>query len=287
MRIIDMHAHTTNKELWNLHVKYARLADLAKLAHEFRVEKIILMATYFPFKRGGVPNKILLERIKGKSLFKMFLSLDVMNKLDEGMAEIKAMADLPEVCGLKLYPGYQDFSFADERIFPLFEIVEKNNLPVAIHSGELHHCCPKDDRKNKEYKCKGKCRIDELGHLSRPKEAEKVIRKFPNVKFILSHLANPYFNELREVMAKHPNAYTDISGQFLSGSEDTAEYKDFIVDEIKKFLALENGTERVMFATDFPIQSYVDSIALVKALKLPPKDEEKIFWKNAAKILKL
>gem|GEM_PF-4347932 len=35
-------------------------------------------------------------------------------------------------------------------------------------------------------------------------------------------------------------------------------------------MQLDGGVERVMFATDFPIQSYVDTFALVEALGLKP-----------------
>ena len=84
------------------------------------------------------------------------------------------------------------------------------------------------------------------------------------------------------------NIYTDISGQFLSKSEeDTAEYKKLITEEIKRFLDLPSGLNRVMFGTDFPIQSYSDSIELVESLGLSASEKVMIYQSNATQLLKL
>lgn len=285
--IIDIHAHTTNSRLWDMHTESAKITDLELEAKNNKINKIILMATYFPFKRSGVYNSRLLKRIEGNKLFSIFGSLDAMNNFDEGLKELDELAGKKLIAGIKLYPGYQDFRCSDEKICDIYELAEHYGLPVAFHSGWLHSCCPRGDRVKREYKCKGKCRIDELGHLSRPEEIVKAVKKFPNVNFILSHMANPYHEELRNAMREYGNIYTDISGQFLSGSEDTEEYKDEIKREIIKFLELKNGIERIMFATDYPIQSYKDSIALVEALGLNAEEKEKLYCRNAIKTLNL
>lgn len=287
--IIDIHAHTTKRILRGLHTESATIDDLERLAEKNGISLIVLMATYFPFKKSGLHNKELLEMIKGRRKFLMFASLDAMNNLENGINELKEIAICDQVVGIKLYPGYQNFSIADEKIFSIYELAEKENLPIAIHSGELHHCRPVDPKTGKrEYKCKEKCYIEELGHLARPIEVVKPANMFKEVKFILCHMGNPYFDELREVMAVCPNVYTDISGQFLSGSyEDTAEYRNFITGEIAKVLGLTRGDDRLLFGSDFPIQSQEDSIALIKALNLDKNKEGNIFFRNALKILNL
>lgn len=286
MKIIDFHAHTTNNKLWNMHVKTATIADLERLADEYGVEKIVLVATYFPFKRGGVYNKALLERTAGNDRFIVFGSLDAMNNLEEGLKELRELARTKMIRGIKLYPGYQDFDFGSELAWPIYEIAREFNLRVMIHAGELHHCCPKDGNDKRVYKCKGKCRIDELGYLAMPKKLMPAIKKFDDVNFVMSHLANPYFAELREVMTECLNVSTDISGQFISsGNDDTPEYKVMLMNEVGKFLALKNGVDRMLFATDFPVQSYADSIALINNLNLSVETEEKIFYRNAEKLL--
>ena len=284
---IDIHAHTSNHSLWNLHTKTASIEDLKNLAKKYGIDKIILMATYFPFKKKGLFNQELFSRIEGNNLFSMFVSLDMTKNIDAGLEEMEMFLKNKMACGIKLYPGYQIFNLSGKNTFRVYQIAQRFNVPVAIHSGELHHCCPREDRKKGLHQCgKTHCPIDKLQDLARPKEILEAAKFFPEVKFILSHLGNPYFSELRDVMAECPNVYTDISGQFLSGSsEDKPEYRQEIVNEIKKFLALPKGIERLMFATDFPIQSYPDSIDLIELLGLSSKDEEKIFSQNAIRII--
>ena len=284
---IDIHAHTSNHSLWNLHVKTASIEDLENLAKKYGIDKIILMATYFPFKKKGLFNRELFSRIKGNDLFSMFVSLDMTKNVDSGLKEMAMFLKNKMACGIKLYPGYQVFHLSDKNAFRVYQLAQHFNVPVAIHSGELHHCCPREDRDKGLCHCKKPhCSIDELQHLARPKNILEAAKFFPKVKFIMSHLGNPYFLELHNVMAECLNIYTDISGQFLSGSsEDKPEYRQEIINEIKKIIALPNGIERLMFATDFPIQSYPDSIEMIEALGLPSEDEEKIFSQNAVQII--
>ncbi|PIR94162.1 hypothetical protein COT97_02965 [Candidatus Falkowbacteria bacterium CG10_big_fil_rev_8_21_14_0_10_39_11] len=288
--IIDIHAHTSTHKMWNLHTEDASIERLQDEACRLEVKKIVVLATYFPFKGTGLCNRDMLERVKGDDLFIVFGSLDVMNNLVGGLKELDELAAADLIRGIKLYPGYQAFSPSDSEVFPVYEIANKYNLPVMFHGGELHHCCPSDDRNRGQYKCKqNPCPINIYQHLSHPDRLRQAVESFPNVKFIVSHLANPYFEALRKLMSEFGNVYTDISGQFVSGNsqenEDTLEYRTFLVKEINKFVEVPNGIERIMFGTDFPIQSYDDSVWLVEHLNLTPVEKANIYCFNAEKVL--
>jgi len=289
MKKIDIHAHTSDHKLWGLHVESATISDLEKEAEKHEIEKIILMATYFPFKGTGLSNLDLYKRIENNPLFSMFGSLDVMNNLEAGTKELYDFALRRKIDGIKLYPGYQYFNCADPNLYPIYRLAEGLQIPVAFHTGELHHCCPYDERKEGKFRCGDFCWIDKLGHLSRPKSILPIIKMFPKVNFILCHLGNPYFAELREIMENHKNVYTDISGQFISGlaEEDNPEYRNVIDQELRKFLELKNGINRIMFGTDFPIQSYQASIEIVQSLNLRDYVLKKLFYENAAILLNL
>jgi hypothetical protein len=274
--IIDIHAHTTNHKLRGLHTPTATIADLEKLAGRHDVEKIVLMATYFPFKGTGLANNILLERIQNNNLFAMFGSLDAMNNLDNGIAELKELARQRRIAGIKLYPGYQNFDPTNEKIFPLYDLAAYYHLPIMFHTGDLHHCCPRKKRQKDQYHCGNFCPLDRLSHLARPQTMVDVIEKFSPVNFILSHLSWPHCDQLLEIMKKHPNVYTDTSS--LDSAEDSK-------IELQKFLAIDGLIERILFGTDFPIQSYKESIALIDGLNLSPAEKKKIFYQNAIKLL--
>lgn len=285
--IIDIHAHTSAHTLWNLHAKSATISDLHQLANEFNISKIYLMATYFPLKKSGLHNLSLLERIVDDELFGCFGSLNLEEEnLAPAISELRYMAKYRFIEGIKLYPGYQNVVLSDSRFDLVYHLAEEFSLPVAVHLGELHFCCTEEMRNKKDFRCdRQKCELDERGFLSTPMQLARAAEKFPGVKFVACHLANPFFEEMREVMKNHPNIYTDISGQFYSGSkEDTPQYRAIIVEEIKKFLALPGGMRRVLFATDFPIQSYQDSLNLVESLNLKPAEKEMLLSGNALRL---
>ncbi len=286
--VIDIHVHTSNHNLWNLHTKDASIAELKRLARKYDIGRIYLMATYFPLKGTGLNNLDLFNRIDGMDLFGCFGSINLEDlNLAAGILELRSMAKLGWIEGIKLYPGYQDIILSDVRFDPVYELAQEFSLPVAVHLGELHHCCPKDSREKGESRCeKSICPLDDRFDLSRPEQLSCVARKFPNVNFIGCHLANPYFSEMRQAMTECPNIFTDISGQFVSGSdEDTPEYRRYIVGEIKEFLKLNGGPERIMFATDFPIQSYQDTLEIARSLNLKSEVERMLLMGNAQKLL--
>jgi hypothetical protein len=287
--IIDIHAHTTDHKLWGLHTESASIETLEKLALKHGVKKIVLLATYFPLKKSGLKNGDLLERIRGKELFSALGSLDMTADIAAGIEELEGLLKTKSIIGIKLYPGYQDFDPGKKIAFPVYELAQSYRVPVMFHGGELHGCCPAKDRQTLPLRCGyDHCRLFELADLSRPPRMSGAFKNFPGVTFIVSHLANEYFSELRYEMSQYGNVFTDISGQFVSGSgEATEKYKMFITREIKKFIRMKNGIDRIMFGTDFPIQSYQDSIDLVRRLRLRSEDEEKLFFDNAAFVLHL
>jgi hypothetical protein len=283
---IDMHAHTSTHRMRGLHTADASVAVLERQAEEFDIEKIVLMATYFPFKGTGLPNRELVQRVAGNKRFLIFGSLDAQNNFHDGIRELVELAVDEKIAGLKLYPGYQDFNPADPYYFPLYRLAEQLRLPVAIHTGALHHCCPATLRAEGKFRCGDSCAIDRLEPLAKPLNLLAAPMAFPRVKFVFCHLGNDSFADLRTVMRQCPNVYTDISGQFLSGTdEDDLAYREMIKSELQQFLALPNGLNRLLFATDFPLQSYADSIALVKMLGLSESEERRIFYENAATLL--
>jgi len=287
--IIDMHAHTSQHKLRGLHTEDADIGDLKRYAAEYGIGKIMLMATYFPFKGTGLHNCDLHERIKGDSLFGFFGSID-LSATEPDFRELRSLAEAGIISGIKLYPGYQEFHPNNLSIMDqLSAIARPRNLPIAIHTGELHHCCPRHLREAGQRKCgHDSCPLDRLAYLAHPYWVSLLAGLYPRINFIACHMSNPHFRELRQAMAEYPNVFTDISGQFLSASdEDTDEYREQIVAEIGRFISLPGGIDRIMFGTDFPIQSYKDTISLVKALGLTASEEAKLLNGNAKRLLNI
>jgi len=283
---IDMHVHTTTHRLWGLHVERADIEDLRAIAKKYHVARMVVLATYFPFKGRGLSNRELLKRIAGDDLFVPFGSLDAMNNLQAGADELYRLAYLKLIAGLKLYPGYQKFNLED--LHPVCEIAAEFNLPIMMHTGSLHHCCPRSDREAGKFRCGPSCPLDSLGYLSNPLTLSVLPNHYPDVKFIFSHMGCPHYDDMVTVMRNCPNVYTDISGQFTSGGpyDNPKSYAE-VKDTMKKIIALPNGINRLLFGTDFPIQSYDSTIAMLRSLELSSEQEMMIRVRNAAKLLKI
>lgn len=285
---IDIHAHTSTHPMHGLHMADASLPALGDLADQYAVRKTLILATYFPLKGTGLHNRELLKRIDGHDRFAAIGSLDASGDVAAGITELTELAARQQIVGIKLYPGYQPVSAADPKLSPLYQLAARYHLPVTIHGGELHHCCSKEKRAAGLGHCGHTCQLDRLRHLSHPYAIAPAIAAWPDVTFVVAHLANPYFAELREIMAAYPNIVTDFSGQFVSGSsEDTPEYRAELVAELNSFLSLPNGARRLLFATDFPIQSHADSLWLLNQLPVSPADYQRIAWRNANDLYQL
>lgn len=294
--IIDIHAHTTNHKLWNLHTQTATIEDLEKLAEKHGVVKILLMATYFPFKGSGLHNEELLARVGDRKLgpcavrnsrygndgplFAVCGSLNMMDNVELGVIRLRRLAQEKKIVGIKLYPGYQDFKPSSVIAFPVYELAEEFGLPVIFHTGYLHHCC----HEGSEHRCGiADCPLDKLEYLSRPSQFFVAAQRFPRVNFVAAHLGNPHFEEMFQLMSACPNVYTDISGV----QEDKPEDMAAVIAAAKRIVGLQGGAERLMFGTDFPIQSYEETLAIVDALGLSEAERELILWKNATKLFHL
>lgn len=276
-QIIDIHAHTSSKRLWGLHISDASPVAIEKHMADNGIITTVLMATYFPLKGTGVHNFDLLKRIEGHDGIKMFGSIDMTADIRTGLRELEMLVSEKKIIGLKLYPGYQDFRLSGENAFRVYGLASKFNLPVAVHTGSLHSCC-------NTKKCKI-CRLEELEPLAHPFELEPAAKAFPSVNFIACHMSNPEFDALFDVMARCRNVYTDISGQFKTGSEDdTPEYRKFVSLQIQRFF--DAYPERICFASDFPIQSVKTSLELAEKVDFHG-NSDLFFYNNAKRIMEV
>ncbi len=125
------------------------------------------------------------------------------------------------------------------------------------------------------------------------------VKRFPNQKFVIDHLAKPYvkdgFSEGWKVMmkeiAKCKNVYCKVSGMITE-----ADYRTWNYDQLKPYIeaVLEYfGPERLMFGSDWPVclvageYEQVREIAEKVVSQFSPS-EQKAFWgQNAIEFYKL
>ena len=171
--------------------------------------------------------------------------------------------------GVKLYPGY-DHHYVYDRIYsPVYELAERYDKPVAIHTGET---------------------VFSAARLkySHPLTLDEVAVSFPKVQFVMCHLGNPWIVDAAAVLGKNHNVAADLSG-FLAGTLDIHEYfreQEGYITHIKTWLAYLSAYDKLMFGTDWPLANIQNYIDFTKIL-IPERHLEGVFADNARRIYKL
>ncbi|NLG83796.1 MAG: amidohydrolase family protein [Firmicutes bacterium] len=169
--------------------------------------------------------------------------------------EIKRLLDLG-LKGVKFHPDYQNFFVDEKRLFPLYEELCREKLPVLFHSGvdiglpEPCHC--------------------------EPARLRKVIETFPEGKWIAAHMGG--WQRWDEVE------------RYLLGLRiymDTSYCLPHIGKERMVRLIREHGAGRILFGSDSPWADQREAVEEIVGLALSPEEKEQILGKNAAVLLEL
>jgi predicted TIM-barrel fold metal-dependent hydrolase len=271
MRKIDIHCHTTNRKL-NGARKKATLDVILENMNKYEIERTVLLASYFPHRSSGISNFRLLRWIsnsKASYRFYMFGSLDFENYFNQGINELNELNQLGKLNGIKIYTCYQNISLKSDNMNQLMKFASKNNLLVMFHCGYSYMA-------RKRY---GKPAITQMVKAS----DLEFLAKEHDTNFIFSHMSKPFFNEIIKATKENKNIYTDMSG--LIDSKLNQDEKKHSAEQIKKFLN-KSGPEKLMFGTDFPVQTHEDSIQMIETAMsdFQESDKKLVYYENAKRL---
>ncbi len=297
MKKIDIHCHTTNRPLKDNIIENASIEAILALMNEHDVSNTVLLATYFPHKQTGISNYRLLNWIESnkikyttegnkeyketniintkkeaKNNLLMFGSLDFEHYYYQGLNELEELIQNNKLSGIKIYTTYQNIDLHSKKFLDVINLASLNSLPVMFHTGVSYTA----------YRKYGK---DAINNIITPKNLEHLFINYPDTKFILSHMSKPHTTELIEIIKKYQNTYTDVSG--LIDSKYNRDEIPEVLEDVNQFLG-ECGPKRLLFGTDFPVQSHEDSIYFVEnSMKnYSYKDKEDVYYNNAWRLLK-
>ena len=201
----------------------------------------------------------------------MFGSLDFDHYFYQGFNEIEELISKDKLRGIKLYTCYQKINLESERVKKIFDLADRYTLPVMFHIGYSFSS-------QRKY---GKPSVEEM---VAPGQLEHLARDYPEVDIIVSHLGKPYFKELVTLMKQYNNVHTDMSG--LINSRYDREQIPWAIDGIRQVLG-ELGPQRLLFGTDFPVQTHEDSIYFIEQAMKDYSDFDKhlVYYHNAKTIL--
>lgn len=213
---------------------------------------------------GGVANRDIVEAVaKWPDRFLGFLGID-LEAIPQGLAEVREYARATNIKGISIEPGsgirprWSD----DESLDPIYEIAQEFDLPVSISLSGL---------------------LSVLGghdiSWSRPVSIQRAAQKYPKVKFIVSHAAWPYAEEMVVVALACPNIYVSPD---LYGATVGMIGADTYVKGANMFLE-----DRTLFGSAYPTKDIQEAVRDFLALGYRQDIIPKIMWGNAAKLLKI
>jgi predicted TIM-barrel fold metal-dependent hydrolase len=156
--------------------------------------------------------------------------------------------------GIKMHPYYQDYRLDEDRMLPIYEELERNDLMVVAHTG-YDISFVRDDRAD--------CR-----------RILKVTEMFPRLKFVATHLGawQQWDQVAQELAGRH--IYMELSWSL-----------EYLTPEQARRIILAHPADCVLFGTDSPWTDQGKTLLLLRNLKLPQKLESKILRDNAVTLL--
>jgi len=174
-------------------------------------------------------------------------------------------------------------SYGDNRYFPLYDAIRAHGGVAVFHTGYL----------TKDFfepgMALGRDDYIDITHM-RPAALDRIARAFPDLKILMSHFGNPWWEEAWTVLKSNKNIYADLSG-------GTAKRKDM---SLWKALFAPNGTlhtntvGKLCFATDgaYFLESIIGFDGMVEfherlydTLNVPAELRERINRGNALHLL--
>ena len=160
------------------------------------------------------------------------------------------------VKGIKIHPDYQGAFFDDDGYIEILKCAKDEDLIVVTHSG------PDCGFIGQPVKCT-------------PKRILNALSKIGGYdKLVLAHMCSvEFYDEVLDLLAGK-DLYFD-TGFIL---------KDYTEQAFKKFID-KHGDDKILFASDSPWSDIKADVQRLKSFNLGDKTLEKIFYKNALKLL--
>ena len=170
-------------------------------------------------------------------------------KIEEDIAEIISLG----LKGVKMHPDFQKFCIDDKKCYKIYELCQKNHLPVLLHTGDSRY-----DNSN-------------------PDRMKRVLDAFPELTVIGAHFGGwSCWKEAAEVLSSYKNFNVDCSSSF-----------DWLSAEESREIVRMYGADHVLFATDFPMWNHETEFGRFLEMKLSDEENRLILYKNAIKLFSI
>ena len=257
--VIDFHAHYARQEDF--------LPRLIDALAEVGIDRICLCSAGEEF--GHVGNA------EVRAAFQQYPERII------GLGHVRLGIDSPDAVDEFVRQGFQGIKiinplapYDDLSYFPLYERMERYNLPVLFHTGIVMRSRGERERQVSSTKMT-------------PARLDAVARSFPGLNIVGAHLGAPWHEEASMMARIHPNYYVDLTGACWGGwrankGPDFFRYHFFWPDAWKKVLF---GTDILKVEELVSAKQVHDKI--FEPLNLDKETMDAIYGGTAARLLHL
>ena len=183
---------------------------------------------------------------------------------------LQAQIDEHGIKGVKLYPMKRYFHIDDPRCFPVYEICQKNDLPILIHFG-LSISATHDLQ------------------YGNPLDLAGPALRFSRLKWIIPHFGTGFFRELLLLAAQYKNICIDTSS-----SNNWIRYSPYplTLEHVFRKAYETVGSKRIFFGTDssffprgFRTNILEEQLKIWNDLGLAREEIDRIFYENIKETL--
>ncbi len=173
--------------------------------------------------------------------------------------------------GIKLMPTLMFFNPEEDRMNVIYETSQDHGLVLLVHTG----LDP------------GAWDYPPISEDANPKYLAKPAREYPDLKIIAAHMGSYsgitpgiWWEEMMQVMEKHPNIYTDIAALWKSTLFGKAQLLPKTIERV--------GSDRILFGSDYPmVYMYPTHTGATTIDKSNIKGKKMIMGENARILLNL
>lgn len=245
-------------------VKTQAMPDLLEEMDEAGITWGVIMGRQSAPPHGAVPNDEITAAMHAHPQRFIGLAGIDLRDIEAGVREIERTARIKGYVGASIEPGatFEAMYADDRRLYPLYEKCQSLDIPMSITlSGYLSAMVGHD-----------------LAYGS-PTPVFKVAKDFPKLKIIVSHGAWPNIMPMMEVAFIRENVF--VSPDLYMNGINTPGAHEYI-KAAQFFLG-----DRLLFGTAYPSRPLKESVTAFLEWKLPPALQEKILYKNAARLFGL
>jgi len=199
----------------------------------------------------------------GDTVLQAWAAVDPL-KMDAALAEARHAIEDLGMLGFHFHPIMGRYSVDDERLRPLFELIDSLGVPVMIDVGTTGMGAGLPGGLGSKLRHAHPLAIDELAS------------EFPNLTIIAAHPGWPWVDEMTAVALHKGNVFWELSGWAPK----------YFPDSLKKDIR-GRLREKVMFGSDYPSLPYERVLSEWHELGYSSEVMDAVFHGNAERVLPL